>query len=1467
MNEQVRLPLTQAQFGIWLGQSISPDSTRYNAAEYLKFEGDLDVAAFMAAANTVMQQTTALNMAFEKVGEQPHHHFIGNETAAQNTITFIDLSAEASPSETAIARMKADINMPLMIAEGRNYRQALIKTREQQYIWYLCIHHIASDGYSFALLAQRVIDEYNNRLENIDASVGELSDLAEYGKLAQEDTAYRQSPYFEKDRTFWREQLAEVGPARSLINQSVTVSENTISSSDVLSETELTHLAEVAMRYQTSWGDMLFSLVAAQLYRFTGMRQTVMGMPSAGRMGSVASTIPCMHMNIVPVWVEFEGVETLQSLHQQLSHRIRKSRRHFRYRYEDLKQDLAKNTPDNRLFGAVVNILPFERAYSVKGCDISAHTLSAGPVEDIAFSFVKQPDGGLRLSIEANAECYEQTKLDEIKQSLLTTIRDLEACLEAPLAVDYQHLSILSAADLPDDAAHSTSLLARIYHQSEVNPHSPALSVAGGKPLSYCQLVAKVNRLTLALGELNLTPGQIITLAMPKGQDAIISMLAVLVSGQRFVCVDPEAPLSRNRLILDDADPALVLYASSVCDELKTAFTDIPHQDIALLLGDEADAEDARDWRDLDRQDDQQAYLIYTSGSSGTPKGVMISMQALNDFCLAAAHDYGIQRDDTLLQFAPLHFDACIEEIFVGLSTGAHVVVRNDAMLESMSAFLTSCQAWQISVLDLPTAFWHELTLAIDEQDLVLPASIRTVIIGGEAVKAPYVERWRQSVPNGVRLLNTYGPSEATVVATFADLSVSASPTSIGTPLSGRHIAVVDETLTPVPTGESGELVLLGAGLGDGYLGLTDKTADSFVSLSLPGHSLDDERGYRTGDRVCLMPCGNIEFLGRIDQQIKISGYRIEPGEIEHALLSLPDVADAAITVSISPDSQQAVIAAHLVSDPLPDLTALRQLLAEQLPAPMLPSALRGYETLPVNASGKVDKKALLESLELDKPTEQEDQQFSPFEIKVAGIWRDVLGIDHIGRFDDFFLIGGQSLQSIQVASRLSSLLARTVPVSVIFDHPRFQDLCAALISNQTAASVDMSATLTEDVKAAAQRLPAQIQPCISHDANTVMLTGATGFVGSQLLNQLLLQTSATIICPVRAANSEGGLSRVRQALQAQGLDMSQLHRVEVLATDLASPYLGLDESAYQQLAQRLDGIIHNAAVTSVMRDYQSLKSANVDATEAMLQLASIRGIPFSHVSTIAVAPSDQGSVPEDFVACHQGLKDGYQQSKWVAEALVEEASARGLPVNVYRLARVTGDRHQGYINANDLVWSIIRAGLNNKVLPDIQVHEPWTPVDIISEFMVRHSLCQPGEGVFNLTPERSVGIQQVFNWLSALSFDFRSVSIGEWCQILDTEGSDQDKTILSFFTRGEQEQNQAPVSLAPFCSGKYRQFSQKHNLIMPSIDRQIFSLYLQYGVEHDLIPSPKNPLKPQISAFVNAGQIIDSAETHGDKQ
>ncbi|MDX3855884.1 amino acid adenylation domain-containing protein, partial [Streptomyces sp. AK02-01A] len=470
---------------------------------------------------------------------------------------------------------------------------------------------------------------------------------------------------------------------------------------------------------------------------------------------------------------------------------------------------------------------------------------------------------------------------------------------------------VLDGGPLAAPALPVTDLIAL---RTAADPRRTALVHADVR-LSYGELDAAVAHRAERLVEAGAGPGRLVAVCRRRGIEAIVTILAALRTGAGYLPLDPDAPTARNEAILADA-----------CDGVPPSTAALTGQGEAVVAASAIG--------------ERVAYVIYTSGSTGTPNGVLVGHEALAHFVAGATERYAIGADDRVLQFAPLHFDASVEEIFVTLCAGGTLVLRDDDMLD-VPGLLAGCVTHGITVLDLPTAYWHELAYAVATGVAGLPGTLRTVIIGGEAALPERVTRWRESVGGRVRLLNTYGPTEATVVATVADLSTEhGDGVPIGLPLPGVRAAVVD-----------GELWLLGGGLARGYLDRTELTARRFTVL-------DGEPAYRTGDLVRLRADGQLGYVSRVDDEVKISGHRIDPAAVESVLLGHPSVREAAVVAQELPSGAKRLVAYVAAVGEL-TVAEIRGRLAAELPPPAVPGVISLIGSLPRTSTGKIDRSLL----------------------------------------------------------------------------------------------------------------------------------------------------------------------------------------------------------------------------------------------------------------------------------------------------------------------------------------------------------------------------------------------------------------------------------------------------------------------------------------------------------------------------
>ncbi|WP_338849299.1 AMP-binding protein [Massilia sp. W12] len=930
------------------------------------------------------------------------------------------------------AWIAADLQSPVQL-HGAPLAHAALQQCEGRLYAYLRAHHLLLDGAGFALLWRRLLALLATPAAQLDAQAHSLRlrDASQWQAWLAEGESEAAQQKAAQDLAWWRAQLQSwpAAPALSLLapdsapgNPLDKLSAASIYQAPPLPPAQQARLAQLLQQRCREWrcdaGALLLTVYAAWLQTQYSAHPLRLGAPHMQRFGSVALDLPCMCMNILPLALpaapllgDLPGaLQAVQSAQAQL-------RRHSAARHEALQALLPAA---QSLFGPVFNFLPFSSAAGV------ARHASGAIVEPALYC---SGADGLSWEWQSNAalaDCLPQWHAS-LQAALLAWLQAPQQSLRAlqpGLAARAQLDGAALDAPAPDVLQ---ALLSRIASR----PHEEILQ-DGARSYTGAALLDAVRQRAAQFAALGLGQGHRVGLLLARSDQAIICQLAALWRGVTFLPLDCQQPAARLQQLLQDADLDLLLHDGAAPGLVQV---ELP----CLALANLAPA---------DRQQagppclapTLPAYQLYTSGSTGAPNGVLLGRAALAHFIAAAAQRYAVQHGSRILQFAPLHFDASQEEIWFGLLYGC-LILRDADMHTDLAAFLQRCEDLRITLLDLPTAFWAELAHALAHQALTWPASVRCVIIGGEAAQSASLAWWRAHVPPTVRLINTYGPTETCIVCCSHDLQDASEQVALGAPLPGLSLALVENIAGvwhTVRQGGVGELAILGPTLGQ-YWRRAELQAQRFVQIDT-GHGL--HHAYLSGDLARQGADGLLYYLGRRDWQVKIGGMRVDLLEVENALRrQLPQAQQVALLAQ-----DQKIIACYAAPQALsaPQLHSVQSALAQELPRQALPSHWLQMDALPKNANGKLDRRALLAAWGAQQAPAAAQDGADQLATALAAMWRETLGASPAAQ-DDFFAQGGQSLQAIRLANRLAALLGRPLPAALLYRHPRFADLLQAL--------------------------------------------------------------------------------------------------------------------------------------------------------------------------------------------------------------------------------------------------------------------------------------------------------------------------------------------------------------------------------------------------------------------------------------
>ncbi|WP_163997847.1 non-ribosomal peptide synthetase, partial [Pyxidicoccus caerfyrddinensis] len=1024
------LPLSFAQQRLWFIDQLEPGNSTYNMPAALRLEGTLDAGALEAALAEVVRRHEALRTTFVSREGQPAQHIQPDPTFH---LPQVDLTSCSDSGEEARRLAREEALRPFDLAAGPLLRAMLLRLGDTEHVLLLTLHHIVFDGWSLGVLVREVAALYAAFMRGQPSPLAPLP--VQYADYSVWQRGWLEGEVLDGQLSWWRQRLDGVPHSLELPTDRPrpAVPSSRGAFVPVRIPTDLSEQLEALSRRQGATPFMtLLAAFQVLLHRHSGQDDLVVGSPIAGRNDAGTEGLIGFFVNNLALRARIDPRASFLALLEQVRETTLAAYEHQDVPFAKLVEELRPQRSLNQAplyqtsFSLLNTPMPALELPGLRLLPLLPDTVPARFDLNLA---LEETTEGFSGSLHYATDLFDASTIQRMAGHLRTLLSAICQDATRPVAM----LPLLSAEEqrqvlvdwsgrdepFPDGACIHELFEAQARHTPDAEAVRFEATV-----LTYAQLDTRANALAHVLRAHGVRAETRVALCLPRSPEWVVAVLAVLKAGGAFVPMDPAYPSGRLAFMLKDCAAPLLLTHSSL---------DVPAPHGVLVL--EVDA--------LTQQLSGQpstppaplasveglAYVIYTSGSTGQPKGVMVPHRGVPNLARSQVQPQGLGPGTRVLQFASPGFDAFVWEAIPTLLSGATLCLASDEALQPGPALARLLKQQDVHVLSLtPSALSALPAEGLD--------SLRTVVSGGEACSPELVARWAP----GRTFLNVYGPTEATVCATFAPCVADGSTPPLGRPLPNVRVFVLDAHLQPVPVGVPGELFIGGVGVARGYLHRPSLTAERFVPDAFSG--TPGSRLYRTGDRVRWSTNGQLEYLGRTDFQVKLRGFRIELGEVEAVLRSHPDVSDAVALVRDDGPTGPRLVAYVVPSATAsaPDSQVLRTFLAQQLPEHMVPSALMALPALPVSPNGKMDR-AALPSPDSATVTVKHVAPRTPTEVLLADIWAQVLGVSRVGVDDNFFELGGHSLLATQVVSRIRAVFGTDFAVRELFSAPTLGEL------------------------------------------------------------------------------------------------------------------------------------------------------------------------------------------------------------------------------------------------------------------------------------------------------------------------------------------------------------------------------------------------------------------------------------------
>lgn len=1341
MNNLKLYDLTIPQKSIYLTEEYASGSTVNLIGGNIIIDEPVNLDFLEKALNVFVKKNDAIRIRIHMENNNPKQYITPYEPFSVKRVLLEDEKDLEELSEQAVSKKFDFFDFKL-------FWFTLFKFKDNTGGLNVTFHHIISDAWTMSLFVDEVMNIYSKLLN------GEIIDESEntsYLDFAKSEQDYFNTTRFQKDKEFWNT-FFDSEPEPSLISDQ---KEKVISTSAkrkvyVLDKNLYSKLNDFCKEHKCSLYTLFMAVYSLYLARLNNNNFSTIGTPILNRSNFKEKHTCGIFVSTQPFFVKINFEESFNDFLKQVMDNQMKFFRHQKYPYSTLLEDLKNKY--NFSYNLYDLALSYQNArIDSTVTDIKFHTnwsFNNNCSDTLQIHFYDLDDTGIiNIYYDYKTSKFNEDEINKLHTRIVNMILKI---LENP-SVLLKDISIIS--DEEENLIKNKFNNSSIPHPKNIGIHELIEKIAEQYPdniaityndnsITYKELSIKSTQIANNLIANGVKKGDCVSILFnDKDINLICSLLGVLKSGSAFLAIYPDYPKERIEYILENSNTKLLItehsfdYLDANCKKLyiNELHTYKTNYEFPKTLPDD------------------NAYIIYTSGSTGKPKGTVQSHNNIINFVYSFNHflDDSVTCKDKFLSVTNICFDVSMAEIFTALVFGADLHLYKDLNNSSIAELANYISTRHITFAYFPPAMLHSI---YEELSKYPNLDLNKILVGVEPIKASTLSNFYNLNPN-MKIVNGYGPSETTICCTMYKFKNTLPPNSItpiGNPIGNSKIFILDKLKKLVPIGKVGEIYVQGECVGNGYLNNPEKTKESFDLKN---------RIYKTGDSAKWLPDGTIMFVGRNDNQVKYRGYRIDLGEIENTMKNIYGVKNCTILLD-KEENNSTLIAFVIIDNSIIDEEVFRNTLVKKLPHYMIPNQFEFLDEFPLNTNGKIDRKKLLE-LAKNSDTENYEAPQTDTEKLLCSIWEKVLGKTKIGIKDNFFSLGGDSLDSIKISVEASKYNIK-LSAQDFYRYPTIKLLEKYAINSEIVETSKTNTSNYEGFKIE-KSLPSNI-------GGNILLTGATGFLGAHILFELLKDTNYDIYCLIRGTSLKNATTRLKERLQYYFKDELNSYfgnRIIVINGDFTKEHLGLTYNKYTDLCKNINCIINTAATVKHLGDYDTFEKTNVQSVRNLVNVCKdIPGSQLVHVSTLSVAGNADPNGVTDFTEkdlyVNQDISENiYIKTKFEAEKILLEEINNGLPITIFRLGNITWRSYDGifqYNSKENLFFNLIQFILKAKQIPLSLKYKKFniSPVDECARLIVSILLKDNKYNVYHIYNQNELTLEEIVILLNKLGFNIQ---------------------------------------------------------------------------------------------------------------